>query len=83
MATHSSLLAWRIPIGQRSLMGCSPWGCKESDTTERLSTAQSLFPGYDQDQKTTTTTTQRITLHCLESSPGPPFRKHALGVREP
>ena len=22
--------------GQRSLMGCSPWGRKESDTTERL-----------------------------------------------
>ena len=26
--------------GQRSLAGCSPWGCKESDTTERVSTAQ-------------------------------------------
>ena len=23
--------------GQRSLVGCSPWGCKESDTTESLS----------------------------------------------
>ena len=22
--------------GWRSLVGCSPWGCKESDTTERL-----------------------------------------------
>ena len=22
------------PHGQRSLEGCSPWGCKESDTTE-------------------------------------------------
>jgi len=22
--------------GQRSLMGYSPWGCKESDTTEQL-----------------------------------------------
>ena len=22
--------------GQRSFVGCSPWGCKESDTTERL-----------------------------------------------
>ena len=29
-ATHSSILAWRIP-------GTSPWGCKESDTTEQLS----------------------------------------------
>ena len=33
MATHSSILAWRIH-GQRSLEGYSPWGCKESDTTE-------------------------------------------------
>ena len=24
------------PRGQRSLAGCSPWGCKESDTTEWL-----------------------------------------------
>ena len=35
MATHSSLLAWRI-LGQRSLEGYSPWGCKESDTTEQV-----------------------------------------------
>ena len=25
------------PHGQRSLAGCSPWGCKELDITERLS----------------------------------------------
>ena len=75
MATHSSILAWRIPMdrgarwatvhrvpkswtqlkhlmrkqwhptpvllpgkshGQRSLVGCSPWGREESDTTEQL-----------------------------------------------
>ena len=35
MATHSSILAWRIPW-RRSLVGYSPWGRKESDTTERL-----------------------------------------------
>ena len=35
MATHSSVLAWEIH-GQRSLMGRSPWGCKELDTTEQL-----------------------------------------------
>ena len=28
------------PHGQRSLAGYSPWGHKESDTTEKLSTAQ-------------------------------------------
>ena len=27
--------------GQRSLVGYSPWGCKESNMTEQLSTAQS------------------------------------------
>ena len=31
----SSTLAWKIH-GRRSLVGCSPWGCEESDTTERL-----------------------------------------------
>ena len=35
MAPHSSPLAWKIH-GQRSLVGCSPWGREESDTTERL-----------------------------------------------
>ena len=38
MTTHSSIPAWRIH-GQRSLVGYSPWGRKESDMTERLSTA--------------------------------------------
>ena len=27
--------------GQRGLVGYSPWGCKESDMTEELSTSQS------------------------------------------
>ena len=33
MATHSSVLAWRIP-GTGSLMGCRLWNRTESDTTE-------------------------------------------------
>ena len=32
MATHSSILAWKIPW--RSLVGYSPWVHKELDTTE-------------------------------------------------
>ena len=40
------------PCGQRSLGGYSPWGRKESDTTEPLSTAQmrphDLDPNYAQ-----------------------------------
>ena len=35
MVTHSSVLAWRSR-GQRSLVGYSPQGRTESDTTERL-----------------------------------------------
>ena len=33
MATHSSVLAWRIPERQ-SLVGCHLWGRTELDTTE-------------------------------------------------
>ena len=38
IATHSSILAWKFH-GWRSLVGYNPWGHKESDTTERLSTS--------------------------------------------
>jgi len=34
MATHSSILAWKIPW--RSLVGYSLWGHKESDLTEHV-----------------------------------------------
>ena len=36
MAPHSSTIAWKISHKWRSLVGYSPWGCKELDTTERL-----------------------------------------------
>ena len=35
MATHSSIVAWRIPRTEEP-EGYSPRSCKESDTTERL-----------------------------------------------
>ena len=41
IATHSSTLAWEIR-GQRSLVGYSPRGCKEPDTTEH--TCQEPLP---------------------------------------
>ena len=37
MATHSSVLAWRIP-GTEEPAGYSPWGRRESDTTEHAHT---------------------------------------------
>ena len=36
MATHSSILAWRIPR-KRSFVGYSSWGHKDLDMAERLS----------------------------------------------
>ena len=33
MATHSSILAWRIPWTEEPA-GYSPWDCKEVDMTE-------------------------------------------------
>ena len=36
IATHSSILAWKIPWAEEP--GYSPWGHRESDMTERLST---------------------------------------------
>ena len=41
MTTHSSILAWKIPMDQEAWQAAySPWGHQESDTTERLSTTQ-------------------------------------------
>ena len=41
METHSSLLYSSLQYGeshgQRTLVGYSPWGCKEEDRTEQLS----------------------------------------------
>ena len=42
MATHSSILAWRIPMDRGACLGYGPWGCKELDPTERLSTAHHI-----------------------------------------
>ena len=38
MATHTCILAWRIP--QRRLVSYSPWGRKELEKTERLAHTQ-------------------------------------------
>ena len=43
MATHSGILAWKKSHGQRSLVGYSPWGHKELDTAEQLSTSSSTM----------------------------------------
>ena len=42
MATHFSILAWRFRWIKKP-GGYRPWGCKESDTTERLTLFTSLL----------------------------------------
>jgi len=45
MATHSSVLAWRIPWTEEpGRLLCNPWGCKESGMTEQLSHSHSNSP---------------------------------------
>ena len=43
MATHSSVLSWRIPWTEEP-GGYSPWGRRESDMTEQLTLAFTLTP---------------------------------------
>ena len=42
MATHSSTLAWRIPQTEEPGGLYSPWDCKQSNMTERLSLTQGI-----------------------------------------
>ena len=44
MATHSSVLAWRIQ-GQGSPLVCRLWGCTDSDMTEVTQQQQQLSKG--------------------------------------
>ena len=44
MATHSSILAWRILMDRGAQWAIySPWGYKESDMTEQLSTTHNVY----------------------------------------
>ena len=40
METHSSILAWRVPVDRGAWRAAAHGGHKESDTPEPLSTAQ-------------------------------------------
>ena len=42
---HSSIPAWNIPWTEETGR-LSPWGCKELDMTERLSTHSSVVDAY-------------------------------------
>ena len=42
MATHSSILAWRIPRAEEP-GGLRPWACKESDMTKQLTLTNFIY----------------------------------------
>ena len=44
MATHSRILAWRIPRTEEGLVGPSPQCCKESDISEHRHTHSGPSP---------------------------------------
>ena len=74
MATHSSILASRIPqTGE--LAGYCPWGRKESDMTERLSLSLSPDPLLSiplSQKKSTAWTLLSAPSRVLLSEVGPP-----------
>ena len=48
MATHSSILAWRIPMDRGAWQAEVPGvGCKGSDMTEQLITAHKLYTHWE------------------------------------
>ena len=53
------------PHGQRSLAGYSPWGRRESDMTEGLSTAQNSHSEFYK-------TVLKLCTGCLDPSKNPP-----------
>ena len=65
--------------GQRSLAGCSPWGCKESNTTERLThcyTTVFIMLHMDKDKSQTYT-----ILKYQESAEVPVTRKFLFNLQ--
>ena len=61
MATHSSVLAWRIP-GTGSLVGCCLWGRTELDTTEVA------WQQQQQDSETPSMFAQAVQCPALEDA---------------
>ena len=62
MATHSSILAWRV-LRTEEQGGCSPWGRKESEMTERLTQHSARTP--DSVYKPPTCLTDSVVLRVV------------------
>ena len=69
MATHSRILALKS-CGQRCLLGYSPWGPKESDTTECTGTHKArLIPGLRPEGNQEVSQTQCHTVGTVQRPP--------------
>ena len=64
MATHFSILAWRIPWKEEPV-GYSPWGCKESDTTEVTEHAHTMEGNIIRDSENQTLCRQGWRDVCI------------------
>ena len=69
MATHSSILAWRIPRTE-DLVSYSPRGCRESDTTERLTLSFAGNESYQRRTEGTNVQQMLPTVKGTETNPG-------------
>ena len=84
---HGNLLQYSClenPHRYRGLVGCSPWGCKESDTAEQLSTARCKCQPIEKG-KACLSNTMKIVLNSQTSPTAGnldhSFRITALGYR--
>ena len=74
MATHSSILAWKIPWTEEPA-GYTPWGHRESDTAERTcmltawSTPTSLSLGKEETGCASTSLCPRASVHLFHKAP--------------
>ena len=79
LSSHSSILAWRIH-GQRSLVGYSPWGCKESDMIEKLTLSHTWFKvGQSSVQFSGSVVSNTLRPHGLQHA-RPPCQSPTPGV---
>ena len=70
MATHSSILTWRIPWTEESGGVYSPWGRKESDTTEQLTHTPTGHTGSRLSaQKNMSVPREKFWVHKIPQTP--------------
>ena len=67
MATHSSILAWEMPMDGEAWGGYRPWGRKESDYDRAIKYAQHRVMKHSTDRKTAGQVTSTLLCHPSSS----------------